>query len=231
MNPVVVAAVGWVLLGLAVGLWMVRRGHDPRWVVVAVALGPVFVPIALERVERRPRLATFGPTCTDREDGSVAGLRVLVGLDGSTASQEALTRALEILGPRCGLLVLAEVLRCEATDDVTHADITDATQRLAAAADSARDVVGQVRSAVLAGPPGEALRWFAEDQDMHLVVVGRRGRGLSQRLLGSVSTDLVRRSHLPVLVIEPGYRVPPPRRLLRRGAPLVADSEAKQSLS
>jgi hypothetical protein len=32
MDPIVIVifAVGWVLLGLVVGLWMVRRGHDPR---------------------------------------------------------------------------------------------------------------------------------------------------------------------------------------------------------
>jgi nucleotide-binding universal stress UspA family protein len=67
----------------------------------------------------------------------------------------------------------------------------------------------EVRFEVRAGPPGEALRQFAEDQDMDLLVVGRRGRGLSPRLLGSVSSDLVRHSHLPVLVIEPASHTPP----------------------
>ncbi len=55
---IVIVVVGWLSLGLFVGLWMVRRGHDPLWVVIAVALGPIFVPVALERVERHPRLAT-----------------------------------------------------------------------------------------------------------------------------------------------------------------------------
>lgn len=54
MRPVilVVFLIVWVLIGLATGLWMARRGHDPRWTLIAVALGPLFVPIAYERVER-----------------------------------------------------------------------------------------------------------------------------------------------------------------------------------
>lgn len=57
----VVFVVVWVVIGLVTGLWMARRGHDPSWTLVAVVLGPLFVPIALERVERRPRLAAPGP--------------------------------------------------------------------------------------------------------------------------------------------------------------------------
>ena len=56
---------------------------------------------------------------------------------------------------------------------------------------------------VLVGPPGSALRDFADKQDADLIVVGRHGRGLSERLLGSVSADLVAHSAVPVLVVEP----------------------------
>jgi hypothetical protein len=38
---------------------------------------------------------------------------------------------------------------------------------------------------------------------MDLLVVGRRGQGLSTRLLGSVSADIIQHSSVPVLVIEP----------------------------
>jgi nucleotide-binding universal stress UspA family protein len=209
MNPVTITifVVGWVLVGLAVGLWMVRRGHDPRWAVIAVALGPIFIPVALERVERRPRLAVSGSTPSERRDDAAGGPRVLVGLDGSSESQLALARVLDIFRSRCGLLMLAEVVCYDATEDATQADIAAAKQRLASAAATARDAGIQVSYEVLAGPPGETLRRFAEDQDMDLLVVGRRGRGLSRRLLGSVSSDLVHHSHLPVLVVEPGSQV------------------------
>lgn len=206
MDPVVIVivAVGWVLLGLVVGLWMVRRGHDPRWAVIAVALGPIFVPIALERVERRPRLAALGPgPLPERTDDVECGPRVLVGLDGSTESQQALAQVLELLGSRCGLLVLAEVVGYDATEDHLQTDLASATERLTKAAAAAAESGVEVSFEVLAGPPGEALRRFAEEQSMDLLVVGRRGSGLSPRLLGSVSSNLVNHAHLPVLVIEP----------------------------
>lgn len=205
MDPIaiVIVAAGWVLLGLSVGLWMVRHGHDPRWVPIAVALGPIFVPIALERVERHPRLVSSGPgTSPERRDDSASLPKVLIGLDGSLESQQALTQVVDLLGSRCGLLMLAEVVSYDATEDTTHTDLTAATERLTAAAAAAAGSGIEVRFEVLAGPPGEALRRFAEDQNMDLIVVGRRGRGLSPRLLGSVSSYLVHHAHPPVLLVE-----------------------------
>ncbi|MEU0312269.1 universal stress protein [Nocardioides sp. NPDC006273] len=206
MDPIaiVIVAAGWVLLGLVVGLWMVRHGHDPRWVAIAVALGPIFVPIALERVERLPRLAASSlGGLSERHDDSASRPRVLIGLDGSPESKQALTRTIDLLGARCELLMLAEVVWYEAGEDDTRPELAAATERLAAAATAAEEAGVEVRFEVLAGPPGEALRRFAEEQNMDLVVVGRRGRGLSPHLLGSVSSDLVRHAHLPVLVVEP----------------------------
>ena len=206
---VVVVAVCWVLVGLGVGLWMVRSGHDPRWAVVAVAMGPIFVPIAMERVERGPRSAASGPEAIPGRDGSAGGSRVLVGLDGSTESRQALDQVVDLLGPRCELLVLVEVVGFDATEDSTQHELEAATERLTMAAAAVSESGVAVRFEVLAGPPGEALRRFAEDQDMDLLVVGRRGRGLSRRLLGSVSSDLVCHSHLPVLVVEPASPATP----------------------
>lgn len=201
---VLVVAVGWVLVGLTVGLWMVRSGHDPRWAVIAVALGPIVVPIALERVERRPRSVASGPEATrGHDDGSAGGPRVLVGLDGSAESRQALAHVVDLLGPRCDLLVLAEVVDFDATEEDLQPELAAATERLTSATAAVSESGVDVRFEVLAGPPGEALRQLGEDQDVDMIVVGRRGRGLSRRLLGSVSSDLVRHSHVPVLVVEP----------------------------
>ncbi|SUA79377.1 universal stress protein UspG [Nocardia otitidiscaviarum] len=194
--------IAWAFIGVVTGLWMIRRGHDPMWLVIAVALGPLFVPIAWERVERRPRLAASGPEgILGRAE--TRGPRVLVAMDGSPESDRALDTALTLFGSGCGMLVLAEVVCYDATDDATHAAIDAADARLAAAAERARAAGMPVRFEVLAGPPGETLRRFATDQDMDVLIVGRRGRGLSTRLLGSVSTELVHHAALPVLVVEP----------------------------
>lgn len=191
----------WVAIGLVTGLWMTRRGHDAWWTAIAVVLGPLFVPIALSRVERRPRVAERGP------DGSPGprsqtpgGPRVLVGLDGSDDSQDALDRALDVFGDHYGVLVLAEVVSYDANEETQSEPLERARERLAAAAE--RIARPRVNVEVLAGPPAEALRTYALKQGMDLIVVGRRGRGLTDLLLGSVSSELIRHSCLPVLVVD-----------------------------
>ena len=202
-TTVVILAVVWPVVGLLAGLLMARRGYDPLWVLIALPLGPLFVPIALERIRRRPGVAAFGSTGEPPDRiSAVAGPRVLVGLDGSEQSSRALDRVIDLFGPRCGLLVLAEVIPFDATEADTRDGIDEAARRLSEVAGGV-SVTGGVHTEVLTGPAGPALRRFAEDQDMDLLVVGRRGRGMSARVLGSVSADLVERSPVPVLVIEP----------------------------
>lgn len=200
---VVVLIIGWIVVGLLSGLWMARHGHDPMWTLIAVVLGPLFVPIALERVQRRPGLAAFGSSGAPPQRPATAGLRVLVGVDGSAESERGLAAARRLFGPYCALLVLAEVVHFEAAEAGASTDVDDASRRLAELASRA-DIAGVVHTEVLAGAPGPTLRGFAEEQDMDLLVVGRRGRGLSTRLLGSVSADIIEHSRVPVLVIEPG---------------------------
>lgn len=200
---VVVLAVLWPLVGLLFGLLMARRGYDPLWMLLAFPLGPLFAPIALERMRRRPAVAEFGSMGEPpARDSRVDGPRVLVGLDGSVQSDRALETVVDMFGPRCGLLVLAEVVPFDATEGVTRTVVDEASQRLADRAADAK-ITGEVHTEVLTGPPGPALRRFADEQDMDLLVVGRRGKGVSPRVLGSVSSDLVERSPVPVLVIEP----------------------------
>jgi len=127
----------------------------------------------------------------------------LVGYDGSAESQRGLATALRLFGPHCGLLVLAEVVHFETAENATRTDLGAASQRLAGLVDGV-EIAGVVHTEVLAGAPGPTLRGFAEQQDMDLLVVGRRGHGLSTRLLGSVSADIIEHSSVPVLVIEPG---------------------------
>lgn len=201
MDPVVVIiAVAWPLIGLASGLWMARRGYDPMWALIALPLGPLFIPIALERVRRRPAVAGFGEQGAPppRPPGT-SQVRVLIGCDGSADSDRALRTALRLIGPNCGVLVLAEVVHFEAAD-VSPADADAAAARLAVLADGI-DTAATVHTEVLTGPAGPTLRRFAEEQDMDLVVVGRRGKGAA-RWLGRVSSDLIEHCAVPVLIIE-----------------------------
>ncbi|WP_333891556.1 universal stress protein [Mycolicibacterium gadium] len=200
---VVALIIAWGAIGLLSGLWMARHGHEPLWTLIALVLGPLFIPIALERVQRRPGVAAFGPKgAPPQRSEANTGLRMLVGLDGSAESKRALATALRLFGSQCELLVLAEVVHFETAEYATHTDVDTASHRLAEVATSA-EIAGVVHTEVLAGAPGPTLRGFADRQDMDLLVVGRRGRGLSTRLLGSVSADIIQHSAVPVLIIEP----------------------------
>ena len=196
---IVVAAVGWILIGLLSGIWMARRGFDALWILLAAPLGPLFVPIAVERVRRRPDSAEATPS---ESLPAGAGPRILIGVDGSPESVHAMTTALRTLGSQGSVLVLAEVVNYEAAESGDGADMDAATRRLEAAANRVR-VPAAVHTRVLVGAPGPALREFAARQGFDILVVGRRGRGLSRHVLGSVSTDLVTHSTVPVLVVEP----------------------------
>ena len=186
--------------GLGAAFWMVRRGHDPRWLYLGAVLGPLFVPIAVERVRNHPTVVGEHPLPVRN-----GGLRVLVGYDGSPESRDAVAAAHRLIGPCTSTLVLAQVVSYDAAEDETHADVDNARHRLAEAV-TALGVPGAAFE-VFAGPPAETLCKLAYEQDMDLLVVGRRGRGLSQRVLGSVAERVVKNARLPVLVAHsPGAR-------------------------
>jgi nucleotide-binding universal stress UspA family protein len=192
----------WVFIGVATGLWMARRGHDLRWTLIAVILGPLFVPIAYERVERSPR--SIEAVSVDRwgADTSDSGdLRVMVGYDGSTEAKDALQTALQLFGSRGGVLELVAVVSYDDGTDPDSPVLRTAMQRLADAASGAGEV--PVGYAVLAGPPGPCLSWFADEHGADVLVVGRRGRGMSNRMLGSVAEYLIAHCRAPVLVVDP----------------------------
>ncbi|MEE2058248.1 universal stress protein [Rhodococcus artemisiae] len=192
----------WVLTGLATGLWMARKGHDPRWTIIAVILGPLFVPIAFERIERSPRSVASEPVAmwdTDSEESG--GLRVMVGFDGSKHAEQALRTARKLFAPGGGVLELVAVVSYDDGADVDSEVLARAKQRLEAAAAGTDDV--PVGYAVIAGPAGQSLRWFATEQHADVLVIGKRGRGLSKQMMGSVAAYLTEHCPVPVLVVDP----------------------------
>ncbi len=197
-----VFVVVWVLVGLLTGLWMARRGHDGRWTLIAVVLGPLFVPIAYERVERTPRSVDVTPVDSWGADpANEPGLRVLVGYDGSVEAEHALASALKLFGSGRGVLELVAVVSYDDASDPDATMVERAKHRLNEAASG----VGPVPTgyAVLAGPPGQCLRWYAENHRADVLVVGKRGRGMSTRMLGSVAEYLTAHCPVPVLVVDP----------------------------
>lgn len=198
----------WILFGLAAGIWMVRRGHDRTWIAIALALGPLFAPIAVERVERGSRLATPGsPQSPPARTAASARPRLLVGIDGSPAAQRALHTTLSLFGGHCELVILAQVVCYEASEDDHHRALNEASEHLAQLAKQLRQQGIPAYTEILAGPAAPTLGRFAHSQDVDAIVIGRQGRGLTSRLLGSVAADLAKHCTVPIVIVEPGQDV------------------------
>lgn len=188
------AIVIWMVSGLLAAFWLARRGHrDPYWLFVGPVLGLAFIPIAWERAERLPkRLARI-----EAERRGSGALRVLVALDGSEEAHRAFEDAVRMLGSQVGSYILAEVVDYD-TGEAGALGVDAAESRLL---DAAATVPGELTSCeVLTGPPVQTLLKFADEEQVDAIVAGKRGHGMSERLLGSVAESLVRQSSVPVLV-------------------------------
>jgi nucleotide-binding universal stress UspA family protein len=87
------------------------------------------------------------------------------------------------------------------------ADLTRARAAIADAIFAAEERHVQYETEILEGSPAEKILEVARTHGAALIVIGSRGRGaVTGALLGSVSSDVVHRSDLPVLVARPGAR-------------------------
>jgi universal stress protein A len=137
--------------------------------------------------------------------------RILVAIDSSAGSDEALTRAITLAKQIHAELELVYVL--EAGVDVFLCGLTafDSEQvdihariekELANRAARAREQGIACRTLVLEGTPAAEVTRRARDIGAEMVVVGTHGRtGLSHVLLGSVAEKIVRGSTCPVLTV------------------------------
>ena len=77
-----------------------------------------------------------------------------------------------------------------------------------------RDIVQRARAAgadatflVWDGDVADGIVAAADAEGADLIVVGTHGRaGVERSILGSVSDQVIRRSHCPVMVVRPGLR-------------------------
>lgn len=144
--------------------------------------------------------------------------RIVVGFDGTPPARQALDWA--IRHARCTGDEIDAVRACATEGPLPYtAGIVDRppsrrherleqelSQELGAVP---LDIAPRLRSHALDGPAIAVL--LREGQDADLVVVGRRSRhSASERVLGSVSTRLARRSVVPVVVVPTDKRPEPP---------------------
>ena len=198
--------VAWLSFGAAVGLWEARHGH---WSVVTF-FGALAGPFALilvpawrkTRSAAHPRLVQVGYSA----DG---WLNVTVGIDGSAEAEHALDTAIELFGPGMRYLTLATVIDFDtATATQQHRPPVDERERAEAVLAKAGDRVEQATGInpdelLLVGDPAEALTEHVRRRG-GLLVVGHRGHGMSNALVGSVASHLTRHGEVPVLIDSNG---------------------------
>jgi nucleotide-binding universal stress UspA family protein len=140
---------------------------------------------------------------------------VLAGCDLSDPSDHALERAIAIALHHRAKLVLVHAQASEADAGVVDNVVLEQLGEVATAIrhEEARrlaDKLAQVRALGLdaevisrLGPPDEVLAGAAHDEQSDLIVVGTHGHGgVSQLLLGSVATTVLRRAPCDVLVVR-----------------------------
>jgi len=188
---------------LAVVLVMYRRGHrEGSWLLVGAVLGPLVLPIAVERVRRDPRrLERRGEPGVGSAPGR--GPCVLIGVDGSPESEEAVRAAVRLVTPIAGRVVLATVVSADAGDGGRDDELASARDLLSRHRDGLPDGTAPVEAQIVAGQPAAALLDLADTEDADLIVVGRRGRGLSRAVLGSAASTLSTSARCPVLLAPP----------------------------
>ncbi len=196
-RSLLIVALVWALIGLVVAFTMRRKGHDfSVWLTLGVALGPLSVPLAVERARfhgayERPIRASPTP--------QHQGFDLLAGLDGSVESLDALKTAISLFGPSLSSLTISTVLDYDSRESPSGLEVQDEVQEML---DGIASGVGvdRVETRLLFGRPDQALAEYARTAGMELIVVGARGRGSSERVFGSVTGRIVGGSEIPVFV-------------------------------
>jgi nucleotide-binding universal stress UspA family protein len=140
-------------------------------------------------------------------------MKILVPVDGSALSLEALRHALALI--RNGLraeLVLANVQAPASLYEIVVAHDPDVIKTVSADAgahllEPAREMCRKAGVAfeceVVSGDPVHALCDLAEQHGCHQIVIGAHGKGvLASALLGSISHALAHASPVPVTIVK-----------------------------
>ncbi|MFC8848526.1 MULTISPECIES: universal stress protein [unclassified Micromonospora] len=196
---VLLVVVVWLTVGLLTAAWFViRAGHRHRlWYVVGGLLGPLFIPIAVERGRAN---ATMVDVANRPPTGQGTGLRVAVGVDGSPESDRALRAIAWALDGTVSELVLVTVTSPDLVGMDVGVEQRAARRMLDEHAEALTGELPPPTTEILCGHPVDALLAAAEAHDVDLLVVGRHGHGMRNRLLGSVAEELSRRSSRALLL-------------------------------
>jgi nucleotide-binding universal stress UspA family protein len=191
-------ALVWLLIGLASGVVMARRGHDFRtWFGLGAISGPLVVRLIADAEPAAPHAARQ----MKKGFAGTGPVDALIGIDGSPESFRAVADVARLLGPRLGRVTIATVMDMEAEREFSPDDDRNRAEAdLRAATDYLASIDITPTTELLSGRPAHVLEQHAVENEFDLIAVGARGTGLSIRVLGSVAEHLVRGNRRPVLV-------------------------------
>jgi nucleotide-binding universal stress UspA family protein len=134
---------------------------------------------------------------------------IVVGYDGTEASERALTRAGDIATAFGSSVILTSIspVMTGAAHGGGSVDPTEPLDAHKAMLDVGKGKLAergvQAETVLGMGDPAEAIVELAEQRDADLVVVGTREPGFWERLLGhSVSASVQRHAHCDVLIVH-----------------------------
>jgi len=182
-----------------------RWGRDPfGWALLAAVMGPIAViGLVGTRQSDIERPAPFEAV----PDGPPApGPCVVAACDGSSAGARIARYIADLHREGIDVIVLT-VLPREARPGEAWAGAPGEHERrvTAATAEPLRILraAGMTAHAIVGyGSPSEEILRCAEQEHAEVIIVGRRGAGLTKALLGSVSDHVVREAKQPVVVVE-----------------------------
>lgn len=135
--------------------------------------------------------------------------KILVGYDGSAASERAVDVAISLAQCTDAEILVLAVAR--PPEPATHVEV-DAVldnakehfeEGFSSVRERARSAEVHLETMIEVGHPAEHLIHQAEIHHAELIIVGRRGTSLFQKLLlGSVSERVIRFAHCPVMVMK-----------------------------
>ena len=124
------------------------------------------------------------------------GARILVGIDGSEHSKEALLEAID-LAKRCSGFIKVINLYKQGWGERSGEVVAEAEELLKKAK------IAYDSQSILGSNPSRALVAMADHEHFDLIVIGSRGYGsVASFLLGSVSKQVVTKTNCNVLVVK-----------------------------
>lgn len=184
----------WAVSGLLAAYVMKRRGHEFRSLAaLGLALGPLYIPLALQHARSEPDVKPLPLNRGDAGDGSVD---VLIGLRGSADCVSDALPVIDLLEPRIGRVTIAAAVDYESAGSN---DWSDAKSAAAVELDLASILASQCcrpETVIVPGPPDYAFVRYAQQNGHHLLLITeaeRKADGSS----GPVTTMLVSPTRVP----------------------------------